>query len=150
MIRVFAIDPGPQVSGYCVWDGEKIEDAGVRENEWLRRVLAGTTDYIAIEAIVPHTKMGKSVIDTCFEVGRFVQIASQVREPALIPRAAVKQYLLGTTAGTDADVIYVLAQRFGAKGTKKAPGLTYGLKSHAWQAFALAVYVYDSLKQGEK
>jgi hypothetical protein len=34
--------------------------------------------------------------------------------------------------------------RFGAKGTKKKPGLLYGVVKDIMAAFALAVYVTDS------
>ena len=151
MIRVFAIDPGPQVSGYCVWDGEKILEFGNPDNEWLLNYLLDrglmSRVRLAIEKIVPQSKMGASTIDTVFWAGRFYQAYKMPGEPVLlVPRAKVKLHHLHSESGCDSDIIYTLTQRFRGKGTKKSPGLTYGLTSHAWQAFALAVYVYDSLK----
>jgi hypothetical protein len=38
-----------------------------------------------------------------------------------------------------------LIDRLGLQGTKKAPGPTYGIKSHEWAALAVAVYGWDQL-----
>jgi hypothetical protein len=47
-------------------------------------------------------------------------------------------------------LIRVLKDRFGEKGTKKNPGLTYGLIADMWQAFAIAVMAYDNLNLNQK
>jgi hypothetical protein len=42
------------------------------------------------------------------------------------------------------NVRQALLDKYGAPGTKKAPGLTYGISSHVWAAFALATYYTEN------
>ena len=60
-------------------------------------------------------------------------------------RMAVKMHLCHSAKAKDANIRQALIDRLGPPGTKKAPGPTYGVTSHAWPALAIAVTVADSL-----
>jgi hypothetical protein len=86
--------------------------------------------------------VGAEVFDTCLWIGRFMQKWSQHARctlPSLVFRKDVKMHLCGVTKAKDANIRQALIDKFGAPGTKKAPGRLYGIKSHAWPALAVAV-----------
>ena len=61
-------------------------------------------------------------------------------------RKDIKLHLCGTTKARDPNVRQALIDRLGKPGTKKNPGPTYGVSSHAWSALAVAVYASDQAK----
>jgi hypothetical protein len=72
-------------------------------------------------------------------IGRFQEawrFPSQVRK---VYRQQVKLHLCGSPRAKDANIRQALLDKLGPQGTKKAPGPTYGVKSHAWAALAVAV-----------
>jgi hypothetical protein len=64
----------------------------------------------------------------------------------LVDRLSVKKHICPAQRSNDSIIRNKLIERFGDKGTKDNPGHTYGLKSHAWQAFALGIYCQDKLR----
>jgi hypothetical protein len=60
-----------------------------------------------------------------------------------VERREVKLHLCGQARAKDSNIIQALKDRFGDKGTKNKPGLTYGMRKDLWQAFALAVTCMD-------
>ena len=144
---ILAIDPGNRESGYVLVCGGKIHLCGVMANESLLSNLYwssgwGDIDSVAIEWIQSMgMAVGKEVFETCMWVGRFAQAAScPVR---LIPRGKIKMHHCGRSSAKDGNVVQSLKDKYGDKGTKAAPGYFYGMKSHAWQAFAVAAYVME-------
>ena len=146
---IFAIDPGPEKSAYVVYDsgGEEIFDAQIVENEKLLDQLDllhiswNQNCDLAIEMIGHYGSgmpAGKSVFETCIWIGRFIQAALPLAAK-MVMRQEVKMHLCGSMRAKDSNVRQALIDRFGAPGTKKKPGMTYGLKKDLWQAFALAV-----------
>ncbi len=87
-----------------------------------------------------------SIFDTVFWSGRFCEAWSF--EFHRVPRMDVKMHHCHNSRAGDSNIRTALIDRFGPPGTKKAPGLTYGLKKDLWAAFALAVYWVDT--QGKK
>lgn len=162
--QILAIDPGTRESGYVVWDGAKVLESGVIGNESMLaaipRHLATGVDILAIEQIGHYglgMPAGKEVFDTCRWIGRYTQIwidrcISECPEKRdntyCILRPSIKTYLCGTPRAKDANVRQAIHDRLGKPGTKKQPGITYGVTSHAIQALALAVYVADMLESG--
>jgi hypothetical protein len=147
---VIAIDPGPVQSGWCVWDGQRVTECGVSLNDdlnayvWHHHPTQGGP-LVAIEMIRSYgMAVGASVFDTCVWVGRFQQTALSTGKPVkLCYRPDVKLWICKSTKAKDANVRQALIDRLGAPGTKKSPGATYGIKSHAWAALAVAVYAHD-------
>lgn len=150
MESVIGLDPGNEKSAFVHWTGKKILNKGIHPNEELIKILeyswiADTTAENIILAIEDmqsiHQKSGKTIIDTLKWAGRFYQAWQGKRE--WITRDQVK---LALGVKDDMGIRAVLIQRFGAPGTKKNPGLTYGLAEHTWAAFAVAVTHLDHLE----
>ena len=148
---ILAIDPGPEQSGWVVYDsGTKLVlEMGLDANEFVR--LTAKTAYLgarcAIEWIQSYgMKVGQSTFETCRWVGRFEEARRLVAvyNPALMFRKDVKLHLCGNCQANDTSIRIVLTDRYGgsrqkAVGTKANPGPLYGIKADIWQALALAI-----------
>lgn len=149
---IIGIDPGPVQSGWCILGPSCVMQSGVLTNDELLSCIAHrigeTVIPCAIEMISSYgMPVGKDVFETCVWIGRFIQ----VRPPdnvALIYRKDVKLHLCGSPRAKDANIRQALIDRLGAPGTKKQKGGTYGVKSHAWSALAVAVTAWDRLHAG--
>ncbi len=156
-MRLLAIDPGTEQSGYCVFDGDAVTASGVMPNaEMLAYVQRGHFEInahkLAIEMIASYgMPVGREVFETCLWIGRFVQAWHNPESVQLIYRRDVKTHLCGTAKAKDANIRQALLDRFprtgGGKtpqvGTKSAPGPLYGVSTHAWAALAVAMLVTD-------
>ena len=158
---LIAIDVGQFESAILTWDGKQIEYKAILKNEAILDRLEfyrsmpinpivknEIPTILIIEKIVSYGKrVGLSTFDTAYWSGRFVQTWDRKFER--IPRSDVKISLCGSVKGiTDTSIRAALIDRFGEPGTKKNPNpITYGLKTHLWQAFALAVMYWDKQEQ---
>lgn len=140
-MRILAIDPGTEQSGWCVLDSGIVCFSGVDRNAVvLDSANRFDADFLAIEMIASYgMAVGKEVFETCRWVGRFQQAWHWPDDTRLIYRKDVKMHLCGTPRAKDANIRQALIDKLGPQGTKKAPGPTYGVKSHAWAALAVAV-----------
>jgi hypothetical protein len=139
---VFAIDPGTTQSGWALLEGAHVIDSGVSENaDLLRWVQAGQgADVLALEMVASYgMAVGRDVFETVRWIGRFQQAWRDPEAVRLVYRKDVKMHLCGTMKAKDPNVRQALLDQLGPPGTKKAPGNTYGVKSHAWSALAVAV-----------
>ena len=96
---------------------------------------------IAIETMqATYGTVGKDVIDTMLWAGRFWDHAHEPDKVLLLTRQEVKGAICnGNTKATDSGVRLALIELLGPPGTKRDPGPTYGVTSHAWAALAVAV-----------
>ena len=147
MMKLLAIDPGPQESAWVLWDGEiRLKDKV--PNERLLTMLRGggdPRDRCAIEMIAHYgTGMpaGAEVFDTCVWIGRFMQAFGADRT-TLVKRHEVKTHLCGSQRAKDGNIRQALIDRLGPQGTKRAPGRTYGVSGDVWSALAVAVTWWD-------
>lgn len=170
-MRVLAIDPGTSQSAYVVWNDSwnplattvirgfqpgHVERCGIEPNETLVRMLQfrETTDMqgfdvAAIEMVAGMGMIvGQEVFDTCVWVGRFYE--HMVPEPRLIYRRHIKLHHCQSARAKDSNIRQALIDKYGAPGTKHAQGVTYGLKSHLWQAFAIATFISETAEQPNK
>ena len=140
-MSVLSVDPGPVQSGVVRFDGERVLFAGVMPNEDVLKIVADDKgDVLAIEKIVSYGNVvDNSTFDTCEWIGRFQQAWACPEEVLKIKRRDVKTALGLRGSAKDKDVNAALLQVIGPKGTKKAPGPTYGVSSHAWAALGVAV-----------
>lgn len=142
---ILGIDPGPEQSGVVALVNGKVAMSDVLPNEGVLVLLRAqtTTDVIAIEMIASYgMPVGADVFETCVWIGKFVRQAELHAPDAKlrrIPRKDVKLHLCGSPRARDANIRQRLIDLLGAPGTKKNPGGTYGVKSHAWAALAVAV-----------
>ena len=144
---ILAIDPGTHESGYCLLNVSVVIDSGVMANRDLRTYVSESlAGVLAIEKIVSYgSSVGQETFDTCEWIGRFREQWDQPEEVLLIPRRTIKKHLCGKGVWGDADVRKALLTLVGPQGTKKEPGPTYGVKSHAWAALAVAVTARDTM-----
>lgn len=143
---VIGIDPGTEKSGWVEWNGSKILDAQIMPNQEILYNLQTTNKHgvtLALEWLESMgMRVGKEVFVTCRWVGRFHEAWGA--EPVYIPRSQIKLHLCGQRRANDADIRQALIDRFGAPGTKKEPGATYGLKRDTWQTLAVCVTAFDN------
>jgi len=162
MSAILAIDPGPVESGYVVLRNGKISEHGIVPNSAIRILLSQfrlsfasesvPTEYsnslplVAIEMIACYgMPVGSEVFETCLWIGEFRAIM-RPQPITLCYRKDIKLHLCGTTKARDPNIRQALMDRLGKPGTKKNPGPTYGVRSHAWSALAVAVYAADQAK----
>ena len=139
---ILALDPGPQQTGWCLFDISRVVDSGVHDNhDVLRWVREGQgADTLAIEMIASYgMAVGREVFETVRWIGRFQQAWAEPDEVLLVYRQQVKLTLCKSAKAKDANVRQALLDMLGPKGTKAKPGPLYGVSSHAWSAVAVAV-----------
>lgn len=150
MKRILAVDPGTTQSGWTMLEGGKVTDSGVSPNGDLVERLRCFGGYVAAGMIQPlmlaverfearGMPMGDESIETILWTGRFVQAWHEPAAVVMVKRSAVKLALCGTTRAKDANIRQALIDKLGPPGTKKTPGPTYGVTSHAWAALGVAV-----------
>jgi hypothetical protein len=139
---LLAIDPGPEKSALIRWLAPRISFARYAENSEILALLRSWrdgTDPLAIEQVASYgMPVGAEVFETVYWSGRFAEAygADRVRR---IPRLKVKLHLCHDSRAKDANIRQALIDRFGKPGTKKEPGVLYGIKGDLWAALALAV-----------
>ena len=148
-MRIFAIDPGPELSAYVMWDTAThdfiSERMGLTNNEDVRlAVYNAGCEWSGIDALVaietPQSygiAVGKSMFATCIQIGRFIQVAREgpftKEQVKLYGRPTIKGQIGGRN---DAEIRASLRIRYGE--AKKGCQL-YGVKRDIWAALALAV-----------
>lgn len=143
MTSVFAIDPGPEVSSWVIWDGEVVHSGTISNEMVLTFASITDVDRVVLEMVASYgMAVGKEVFETVFWIGRFFERYAELN-PERMFRREVKSHLCGSQKAKDSNIRQALIDRFGPPGTKKCPGVTYGLKGGEWQAFALAVTWMD-------
>jgi len=137
---ILPIDPGTLQSGWVFLHGRRVLESGIDRNEDVLRLVVSWDGPLAIEMIASYgMPVGAEVFETCLWIGRFVQAYRYSRLAQLVYRKDVKLHLCGTSQAKDPHIRQALIDLIGPQGTKKAPGPTYGVKSHAWSALAVAV-----------
>lgn len=149
-MKVLAIDPGNIESGFVHWDGSKILHHGKFENDRILDIIKQEEyDVLLLEMIASYgMAVGKEVFETCVWIGRFQQAHNESRHPypncKLVFRREVKLHHCQSAKAKDSNIRQALIDKYGDKGTKKAPGVTYGLSADTWQAFALATHFTEA------
>ncbi len=155
MTIILAIDPGPERSAFVKWNGLNILDFGIFENEGEKPDIKPNLipDILVIEKIESYgMAVGASVFTTCIWIGRYIEKwrhgDCKGKPWHLIPRRDIKLHLCGSARAKDSNIRQALIDRFGPPGTKKNPGVTYGISKDVWSALAVAVTFYDTHKGG--
>jgi hypothetical protein len=144
MSSILALDPGPTETGFALFEAGRVTVSGVAPNDVLLPTLPSypPSTTLAVEMIASYgMAVGREVFETCVWIGRFQQAWHDPKAVRLVYRKDVKMHLCGTTRAKDPNVRQALLDLLGPQGTKKAPGPTYGVKSHAWPALGVAVTV---------
>ena len=148
MSIILGIDPGPVTSGVVLLVGGKIAHAVAElPNQSILEMLAADPDsdidpwpqLVACETMqAAYDTIGASTIQTMMWAGEF-RHARRPHRWLELTRQQVKAAVCGSVLANDAGVRQALIDRLGPVGTKKAPGPTHGVTSHAWSALAVAV-----------
>lgn len=140
---ILALDPGPEKTGWVIYDGKSVLHAGIMPNAVVLADLPSRNakdERLVVEMIASYgMPVGREVFETCVWIGRFIQAWPRPDEVRFVYRKDVKLELCGSTKAKDANIRQALIDRVGAPGTKKAPGPTYGLSGDMWAALGVAV-----------
>lgn len=140
-MRILAIDPGTDQSGWVIYEGRAVLDKGVSDNETMLSILReqkGRCDLLAVEMIASYgMAVGREVFETCVFIGRLLEAWNGKHR--MVYRQEVKLHMCKSPRAKDANVRQALIDMLGAPGSKKNPGPTFGVSSHAWQALGVAV-----------
>lgn len=142
---VLGIDPGTERSAWCFYDAEahRVLGSDIQRNDDVRLVIKASRGVASCKALVVEMvqcygmPVGKEVFETCVWIGRFLESARCYSDRVTRPQCAL--HLCGTHRAKDGSMNQALKDKLGGKGTKKAPGPLYGVKSHIWSALAVAV-----------
>ncbi len=149
-MKILAIDPGTTQSGWAILEGHFVHESGVSPNDDVLQRIRTTGGYVQAGLVQPMTlaierfeargmPIGDDSVQTILWTGRFVQAWHSPDAVRMVKRSEVKLRLCGTTRAKDPHVRQALIDQLGPPGTKKAPGVTYGVASHAWAALAVAL-----------
>lgn len=143
-MTIIGLDPGNLESALVVWDGARIRNALQQPNEFMidrihgmRHELPGAR--LVIEQVASFgMPVGEEVFETVYWSGRFAE-AFGVHRVHRIKRLEVKLALCHDSRAKDGSIRQALIDRLGHPGTKKAPGVTYGISKDLWSALAVAI-----------
>ena len=118
MTVLLAIDPGTTQSGFVVFDGQRVIESGVHQNEEVLRLIAASQERritsLAIEMIASYgMAVGREVFETCVWVGRFQQAWHSPASVRLVYRKDVKSYLCHSMKAKDANIRQALIDKIG-------------------------------------
>lgn len=153
---IFAIDPGPVESAWVLYQddvqacprNEALRDfAKQGNNEVIERLrFHAPAQHLVIEKIASFgMPVGAEVFETVYWSGRFAEAFGATRV-SRITRPTVKMHLCHSMRAKDANIRQALIDRFGEPGTKKNPGMLYGVSGDVWSALAVAVTFTDQRK----
>lgn len=146
---ILSIDPGTVESGWCIYStsGRVAQSSGIMpNNDMLTKIQHATENMLVIEWIeAMGMAVGRETFETVRWVGRFQQTWFRPSEVIFITRREVKLHLCGNMRAKDPNIRQALIDKLGPQGTKKAPGPTYGIRSHIWSALAIAVTAHETI-----
>jgi hypothetical protein len=148
-MRIFALDPGTEETGYVIFDGDRVLECGILPNEEMLSHISAAFDcnVLACEMVASYgMAVGRETFETCVWIGRFIQTWAEHGNGdwCFVYRKDVKIHLCGSMKAKDANISQALRDRFGEVGTKKNPGPLFGIKSHIWSALAVAVTALET------
>ena len=164
-MRLLAIDPGPVLSAYVLYDTTE------RRPLWWNklpndRMLDGLdavledddVEDVAIEMVASYgMPVGAEVFETCVWIGRFIErlTTGPIGMPRRVFRKEVKMHLCGSMRAKDSNVRQALIDRFGpgkekAIGKKASPGPLYGFSGDGWAALGVAITAAETPNGGTR
>ncbi len=147
---ILAVDPGTEQSA-CVTMISDYVAGQILPNDVMLEYLSqhpfGPGGHLVIERIESFgMAVGKSVFETVFWSGRFVEAFRSNGSWSSIGRRDVKLALCGTARAKDANIRQALIDRYGGPSAIKKGGPLYGIKSHLWAALAVGVAYQEQQK----
>lgn len=143
MSAILAIDPGTRSSGFVALLDGTVRTSGVLTNDEILSMLPtyGEANFtLAVEMMRARgMPVSNDEMQTLVWIGRFQQAWKRPDDVKLVYRGDVKMHVCGNMKAKDSNIRAALLDLLGPQGTKRAPGPTYGVKSHAWAALGVAV-----------
>jgi hypothetical protein len=144
---ILAIDPGPELSAYVVYDMESrrpVSWGKDANDDVLKVVRLVPASMLAVEMIASYgMAVGQEVFDTCVWIGRFIQARSRTLPTRMVFRQDVKLHVCHDSRAKDTHIRQALIDRYGGRqvavGTKRFQGPLYGMKGDCWAALAVAI-----------
>lgn len=144
---LIAIDPGTTESAHLEWNGNKVCNQNFGSNtDLINNIRYGFFKHASacvIEMVACYgMPVGKETFQTVLWIGQFMEAWSTayITPCTLVYRQPVKIHHCGSARAKDGNVRQALIDKYGAPGTKKEPGRTYGVSGHLWSALALATF----------
>lgn len=148
---ITAIDPGTDKSAVLSFDGKRVVAPIIIANaDLLTQARDGQlADPCYIEMVASYgMPVGREVFETVLFIGQLKEaIQERGADVTLVYRKDVKIHLCGSMKAKDGNIRQALIDKYGAPGTKKNPGPTYGVSSHLWSALAIADYALCNPQQ---
>lgn len=156
-MRILAIDPGSEESGFCVLSGYSPVKFGKISNDAFKNLFDDLfgCDVVVIEMVESYgMPVGREVFDTVRWIGKFEAYAEKHgMDVEFVTRKEEKLAICHSMKANDSTIRQALVDRFApgtpnhGKGTKKEKGFFYGFKADMWSAFAVGVTYLDRKKE---
>ena len=153
---ILAIDPGTEESAFALWDHDeqKLYDKGIIYNiDLLEKLEYLSKDKeidcsVVIEMVACYgMAVGREIFETILWIGHFLHAWKNKNPAVLVFRKDIKMHHCNSMKAKDTNIRQVLIDRFGNPGTKKKPGILYGVSKDIWSAVAIAIYYGDKNEQ---
>lgn len=152
MQPILFIDPGPTQSGWIILQTSPkllVVTGGVSPNIEVRKLVRKSNE---VDTVIGYelpmcygSVLSAAIVDTCRMCGAIDQITDYTATP--ITRPEIVQYHTGIRSAKKGQVWQCLVEKYGGKGTKSDPGFFYGISSHARDAAAGAIFIYEKIKE---
>ena len=159
-MKILAIDPGSEESGFCVLDGYNPVKFGKISNKGFKHLFDDLLGcgVVVIEMVESYgMPVGREVFDTVRWIGKFEAYAEHNwMAVEFVTRKDEKLAICHSMKATDATIRQALVDRFApgtpnhGKGTKKKPGFFFGFSADMWSAFAVGVTYLDRKNGGDE
>lgn len=116
---IYAIDPGPDESGYVMLDMRDyaVVECGHESNRLLESQMESMSRYVLFvseDVVCYGMAVGQSTIDTCVQIGRFSKAAEKVNATlSRINRREIKLALCGSMKAKDGNVRQAIIDMYG-------------------------------------
>lgn len=164
-MKLLCVDQGTTTSGVVVLEkeGEILYKNSEFDNyKFVKAIEEGWFDYtdlMVIEKIESQgMAVGQTTFETCVWAGRMIEAYlknSKAKSFAFVPRREVKMTICGDSRAKDKNIRQAILDMYPATGagkipqigTKKKPGMLYGVSSHAWSALAVGITYVIQLEE---
>lgn len=150
-MNVIAIDPGTVQSAICILVNRKIDYCSIVPNTEIEFILGTNSIVKNIGCEIVECfgmPVGREIFETCYLIGE-IRHHCKIEKKTFYPvaRREIKMHFCNSMKAKDANIRQAMIDTWGAQGTIKNKGATYGLKADMWSALAIATYT--AIKHGE-
>jgi len=135
---------------------EVLEHVDLPNDELLEWIFDVEADLIVFECMLSNGGASQEVIDTAYWNGRFWTAAAFTEKAVTgLTRRSVRKLLFNKDKGGDKEVRQYCVEAYGFKegkdatGTKKKPGILFGISNHKWQALGVLLATVKAMRTGK-